>query len=115
MRITEPDPDNQPTLDADQLNVLRNDMGDAADEVVAAYLETLEGEIQQLKDSSSETPSDDVKRYAHTAKSSALALGAMRLAHLAARLEKAIHSGAEFDLDGAVGELEAELAAYRAL
>ena len=115
MRITEPDPENQPTLDADQLQVLRNDMGDAADEVVAAYLETITGEIQQLRDSTGDTPSDDVRRYAHTLKSSALAVGAMRLAHLAARLEKAIHNGDEVELGAQVSALEAELEAYRAL
>ena len=96
MRITEPDPDNQPTRDDSQLALLRNDMGDAADEVVAAY----------------QAPGADSKRHAHTIKSSSLAIGAMRLAHLGAQLEKAIHNGEAVDLPAAIAGLEQEFKKY---
>ena len=112
MRISEPDPDNQPTRDEAQLEILRNDMGEAADEVVAAYQDTIVGELQNLKASTTTPPAADEKRFAHTMKSSALAIGAMRLAHLAARLEKTIINSEPVDLPAAVQELEEELEKY---
>lgn len=112
MRISEPDPDNQPTRDDEQLAILRSDMGEAADEVVIAYQETIVGELQKLKASSSEIPTADEKRFAHTIKSSALAIGAMRLAHLAARLEKAINNEEAVDVPAAIVELDEELQKY---
>lgn len=114
MRISEPDPDNQPTRDEAQLAILRNDMGEAADEVVTAYQDTITGELQNLKASTNELPTADEKRFAHTIKSSALAIGAMRLAHLAARLEKSINNEEPVDLPAAIGEIEAELQKYLA-
>ncbi len=112
MRITEPDPDNQPTRDDSQLALLRNDMGDAADEVVAAYQETISGELQNLRGLSDQAPGADSKRHAHTIKSSSLAIGAMRLAHLGAQLEKAIHNGEAVDLPAAIAGLEQEFKKY---
>ena len=112
MRISEPDPDNQPTRDEAQLAILRNDMGEAADEVVAAYQDTIVGELENLKASVNEPPTADEKRFAHTIKSSALAIGAMRLAHLAARLEKAINNEIPVELPAAVVEIEEELDRY---
>ncbi len=112
MRISEPDPDNQPTRDEEQLAILRTDMGEAADEVVAAYQDTIEGELNNLRASNNEPPSADEKRFAHTIKSSALAIGAMRLAHLAARLEKAINNEQPIDLPAAIHELDEEMQKY---
>ena len=114
MRISDPDPDNQPTRDESQLALLRNDMGEAADEVVTAYQDTIIEEISKLRESAAEVPGADEKRYAHTVKSSALAIGAMRLAHLAARLEKAINNGEPVDLPASLGELDEELQKYLA-
>ena len=114
MRINDPDPDNQPTRDEAQLAVLRQDMGEAADDVVAAYQDSITGEFANLKASTPETPRLDVKRYAHTIKSSSLAIGAMRLAHLGARLERAVTDEADVDMDAEITAMETEFEKYLA-
>ena len=107
MRI-DPDPDNQPTLDAAVLEQLRLDMEEDSELVIDSYLDSIETYLREVERSDAMTPEQDLHRYAHTIKSSAASIGAMRLAHLAAEMENAYRDKRSIDVDLQLGRLRDE-------
>jgi HPt (histidine-containing phosphotransfer) domain-containing protein len=93
-----PDPDNQLTLDDKVIERLRQDMGDDAGMVIESYVESIDEFLNDIENSTLRTSSDDLHRWAHTIKSSAASIGAMRLAHLAAQLENSYLNRDQIDL-----------------
>jgi len=93
-----PDPDNQLTLDDKVIERLRQDMGDDAGMVIDSYVESIDEFLSDIENSTLRTSSDDLHRWAHTIKSSAASIGAMRLAHLAAQLEDSYLNRVQIDL-----------------
>jgi HPt (histidine-containing phosphotransfer) domain-containing protein len=98
MSKVNPDPDNQLTLDDKVIERLRQDMGDDAGMVIESYVESIDEFLSDIENSTLRTPSDDLHRWAHTIKSSAASIGAMRLAHLAAQLEDSYLNRVQIDL-----------------
>ncbi len=93
-----PDPDNQLTLDDKVIERLKQDMGDDAGMVIESYVESIDEFLSGIENSTLRTSSDDLHRWAHTLKSSAASIGAMRLAHLAAQLENSYLNRVQIDL-----------------
>ena len=85
----DPDPDSQLTLDDKVIERLRQDMGDEAGMVIEAYVESIDELLNNIHNRTGRTPGADLHRWAHTIKSSAAGIGAMRLVHLSAQLEHA--------------------------
>jgi HPt (histidine-containing phosphotransfer) domain-containing protein len=95
---TNSDPDSQLTLDDRVIDKLRKDMGEDAAMVIDSFVESIDEFLHDLENRTSRTPSNDLHRWAHTIKSSAASIGAMRLAYLAAQLEEAYRKRVEIDL-----------------
>ena len=93
-----PDPENQLTLDDKVIEQLKQDMGEDAELVIVSYVESIDEFLSDIENSTFRTPSDDLHRWAHTIKSSAASIGAMRLAHLAAQLENAFRDHEKIDI-----------------
>jgi HPt (histidine-containing phosphotransfer) domain-containing protein len=98
MAKIDPDPENQLTLDDKVIEQLKQDMGEDAEMVIESYVESIDEFLCDIENSNFRTPSDDLHRWAHTIKSSAASIGAMRLAHLAAQLEIAYRDSTKIDL-----------------
>jgi HPt (histidine-containing phosphotransfer) domain-containing protein len=98
MSKNNPDPDNQLTLDDKVIERLRQDMGDDASMVIESYVESIDEFLSDFENSTLRTSSDEMHRWAHTIKSSAASIGAMRLAHLAAQLEDSYLNRVQIDL-----------------
>ena len=98
MARIDPDPENQLTLDDKVIEQLKQDMGEDAELVIESYVESIDEFLSDIENSTFRTPSDDLHRWAHTIKSSAASIGAMRLAHLAAQLENAYRDHEKIDL-----------------
>jgi HPt (histidine-containing phosphotransfer) domain-containing protein len=94
----DPYPDSQLTLDDKVIDKLRRDMGEDAAMVIASFVESIDEFLNDLENRTSRTPNNDLHRWAHTIKSSAASIGAMRLAYLAAQLEEAYRRRVEIDL-----------------
>ena len=94
----EPDPDSQLTLDDKVIDQLKQDMGEDAEMVIESYIESIDEFLSDIENRTVRTPSDDLHRWAHTIKSSAASIGAMRLAHLAAELENSYRDRVQIDL-----------------
>ena len=95
---TDLDPDSQLTLDDRVIDKLRRDMGEDAAMVIESFVESIDEFLSDLENRTSRTPSNDLHRWAHTIKSSAASIGAMRLAYLAAQLEEAYRKHGDIDL-----------------
>ena len=93
-----PDPDSQPTLDDSVIAKLRKDMGEDAAMVIESFCESIDDFLRDIENRTETTPSQDLHRWAHTIKSSAASIGAMRLAHLAAQLEESFRKRVQIDL-----------------
>ena len=98
MAKIEPDPENQQTLDDNVLARLAQDMGEDAGMVIESYVESIDEFLADIANRTVRTPSADLHRWAHTIKSSAASIGAMRLAHLAAQMENSYRDRVSIDI-----------------
>ena len=98
MEKIDPDPENQLTLDDNVLAQLSRDMGEDAEMVIESYVESIDEFLADIASRTVRTPSSDLHRWAHTIKSSAASIGAMRLAHLAAQMENSYRDRVSIDL-----------------
>jgi HPt (histidine-containing phosphotransfer) domain-containing protein len=98
MSKIQPDPEAQLTLDDKVIEQLRQDMGEDAVMVIESYVESIDEFLCDIENRTARTSSDDLHRWAHTIKSSAASIGAMRLAHLAAQLENSYRDRVQIDL-----------------
>lgn len=108
MARIDPDPDNQLTLDDKVIERLKQDMGEDADMVIESYVESIDEFLSDIENRTVRTPRDDLHRWAHTIKSSAASIGAMRLAHLAAELENSYRDRIEIDLGEQLQHMQRE-------
>jgi HPt (histidine-containing phosphotransfer) domain-containing protein len=108
MTKLDPDPDNQPTLDDKGIDRLRQDMEEDTEIVIGSYIESIGEFLSHLENRDDDTPEHDLHRWAHTVKSSAATIGAMRLAHLAAQLENAYRDRGEIDVDAQLSDMRSE-------
>ena len=103
-----PDPDNLLTLDDKVIERLRQDMGEDAGMVIESYVESIDEILSDIANSTLRTPGADLYRWAHTIKSSAASIGAMRLAHLAAAMEDACKNKSRVDLASQLLDMQLE-------
>ena len=108
MARIEPDPDSQLTLDDKVIEQLIQDMGEDAGMVIESYVESIDEFLQDIANRSLRTPSADLHRWAHTIKSSAQSIGAMRLAHLAAQMENSYNERIRIDLGAQLQSMQQE-------
>ena len=94
----DPDPETQLTLDDKVIEQLKHDMGEDAVMVIESYVESIDEFLCDIENRTLRTSSDDLHRWAHTIKSSAASIGAMRLAHLAAQMENSYRDRVQIDL-----------------
>jgi HPt (histidine-containing phosphotransfer) domain-containing protein len=98
MSKIDPDPEAQQTLDDNVIEQLKQDMGEDAVMVIESYVESIDEFLSDIENRTVRTSSDDLHRWAHTIKSSAASIGAMRLAHLAAQMENSYRDRVRIDL-----------------
>ena len=98
MSKIDPDPETQQTLDDKVIEQLKQDMGEDAVMVIESYVESIDEFLCDIENRTVRTSSDDLHRWAHTIKSSAASIGAMRLAHLAAQMENSYRDRVQIDL-----------------
>lgn len=98
MSKTDPDPETQLTLDDKVIEQLKHDMGEDAVMVIESFVESIDEFLCDIENRTVRTSSDDLHRWAHTIKSSAASIGAMRLAHLAAQMENSYRDRVQIDL-----------------
>ena len=108
MAKIDPDPENQLTLDDKIIAQLKQDMGEDAAMVIESYVESIDEFLCDIENSTFRTPSDDLHRWAHTIKSSAASIGAMRLAHLAAQMENSYRDRQQIDIDEQLQHMQRE-------
>jgi HPt (histidine-containing phosphotransfer) domain-containing protein len=108
MAKIDPDPENQLTLDDKIIEQLKQDMGEDAEMVIESYVESIDEFLCDIENSTFRTPSDDLHRWAHTIKSSAASIGAMRLAHLAAQMENSYRDRKQIDLGEQLQHMQRE-------
>ena len=108
MSKVEPDPENQLTLDDKVLEQLAQDMGEDAPMVIESYVESIDEFLADIANRTVRTPSNDLHRWAHTIKSSAASIGAMRLAHLAAQMENSYRDRKSIDLGAQLQVMQQE-------
>ena len=108
MARIEPDPDSQVTLDDKVIERLRQDMGEDAPMVIESYVESIVEFLTDFENRTVKTRRDDLHRWAHTIKSSAASVGAMRLAHLAAQLENSYRDHRQIDLGAQLQSMQKE-------
>ena len=73
-------------------------MGEDAAMVIESFCESIDDFLRDIENRTETTPSQELHRWAHTIKSSAASIGAMRLAHLAAQLEESFRKRVQIDL-----------------
>jgi HPt (histidine-containing phosphotransfer) domain-containing protein len=98
MSKIDPNPETQQTLDDKVIEQLKQDMGEDAVMVIESYVESIDEFLCDIENRTVRTSSDDLHRWAHTIKSSAASIGAMRLAHLAAQMENSYRDRVQIDL-----------------
>ena len=98
MSKIDPDPKTQLTLDDKVIEQLKHDMGEDAVMVIESYVESIDEFLCDIENRTVRTSNDDLHRWAHTIKSSAASIGAMRLAHLAAQMENSYRDRVQIDL-----------------
>ena len=108
MSKIDPDPENQLTLDDKVIDQLKQDMGEDAEMVIESYVESIDEFLCEIQDSTFRTSNDDLHRWAHTIKSSAASIGAMRLAHLAAQMENSYRDRKQIDLGEQLQHMQSE-------
>lgn len=108
MAKIDPNPENQLTLDDKVIDQLKQDMGEDAEIVIESYVESIDEFLCDIENRSFKTSSDDLHRWAHTIKSSAASIGAMRLAHLAAEMENSYRDRKQIDLGEQLQHMQLE-------
>ncbi len=108
MSKIDPDPDSQLTLDDKVIDQLKQDMGEDAEMVIESYVESIDEFLCDIENRTFRTSSDDLHRWAHTIKSSAASIGAMRLAHLAAQMENSYRDSEQIDLGEQLQHMQLE-------
>ena len=73
-------------------------MGEDASMVIDSFVESIDGFLTDIENRTEQTPHKDLHRWAHTIKSSAESIGAMRLAHLAAQMEASYSKRKKIDI-----------------
>ena len=108
MSRIKPDPENQLTLDDRIIDQLKQDMGEDAEMVIESYVESIDEFLSDIENRTVRTSNDDLHRWAHTIKSSAASIGAMRLAHLAAQMENSYRDRLQIDLPEQLQNMQQE-------
>jgi HPt (histidine-containing phosphotransfer) domain-containing protein len=108
MSKLDPDPESQLTLDDKVIEQLKQDMGEDAVMVIESYVESIDEFLSDIENRTVRTSSDDLHRWAHTIKSSAASIGAMRLAHLAAQMENSYRDRIRIDLGEQLQHMQRE-------
>ena len=108
MSITDPDPEVQVTLDDKIIEQLKIDMGEDAGMVIESYVESIDEFLCDIENRTVRTSNDDLHRWAHTIKSSAASIGAMRLAYFAAQMENSYRDRVKIDLDQQLQDMQRE-------
>ena len=103
-----PDPDSQVTLDDKVFDKLRQDMGEDASIVIESFVESIDEFLSDIENRTEQTSHKDLHRWAHTIKSSAESIGAMRLAHLAAQMEASYSKRKQIDLGRQLHNMQQE-------
>ena len=101
--------DDQPVVDNRVIERLRRDMAEETDPIIESYVESIFEFIEQFDNRGDLAPEDDLHRWAHTIKSAAKGIGAMRVAHLAEEIESAYRDRIRIDLDSYLASLKIEL------
>lgn len=104
----DPDPEAQLTLDDTVIEQLSSDMGEDAGMVIESYIESIDEFLHDIENRTVRTPGEDLHRWAHTVKSSAASIGAMRLAHLAAHMESAYRDHLPVDVEQQLNLMQRE-------
>jgi HPt (histidine-containing phosphotransfer) domain-containing protein len=102
-------------VDSNALDQLRRTVGgeEALDEVMTTFLEDTAGILAALRSDVDAGRADEVRRHAHSLKSTAASFGASRLSDLSRRLED-LGRTAQLESAGAlVGDMSAEFARVR--
>ena len=108
MTSHDPQLDNLPVLDDKAIARLRQDMGADADLVIESYIESIVELLELIDQRDESTLESDLHRWAHTIKSSANGIGALRLAHMAASVEEAFRDRIEIDLRLSLAQMRDE-------
>jgi signal transduction histidine kinase/CheY-like chemotaxis protein/HPt (histidine-containing phosphotransfer) domain-containing protein len=90
------------------IRAVRRDGGDLVGRAVATYLRETSQRLTDLRDAAARGQAHEIKRIAHTLKSSSASLGAMRLSELFRTLETRSGTGALEGLDALIPQIEAE-------
>jgi len=83
-------------------------MGADAGMVIESYVESIDEFLNDFEKRGLRTSSDDLHRWAHTIKSSAASIGAMRLAQLAEQLEDSYRNRVQIDLGAQLQVMQRE-------
>ncbi|MEG9856945.1 ATP-binding protein [Stenotrophomonas sepilia] len=106
-------PAPQPVLDRDVLDELHAVIGDAATQIVTAFLEDAPAMVQQLQLAARNSDEPRMQAVAHSLKSSSANVGALSLSAIAQRIEHETRSGSLQRPAVAVALLVAEFARAR--
>jgi len=86
------DSDRLKTVDHDLFAKLKEEMDEDFPEIFAAIVQSIEGVLQQFDDNLLQMSNDEMARLAHSIKSPATNLGAIKLSHIAEELENTADS-----------------------
>jgi len=103
------------SLDKAVFAQLQEDMGEDLQEVLEAFLETIEELLLDLKNCFADDNSETISRWAHSIKSSAASIGMMKLSVIAAHLEMTQRKGLTVDVNDLVTRIENEYRQSRTL
>lgn len=96
------------TLDDSAIARLKQDMGEDAGMVIEAYVESIDELLSDIANRTVRTPEADLHRWAHSLKSSAATIGAMRLSQLAAQMEHSYRGEKRIDVDVHLQTMQSE-------
>ena len=108
MSQTGSNPDDQLTLDGKAIARLKQDMGEDLDMVLEAYVESIDDLLNDIESRTVKTPRVDLHRWAHSLKSSAASIGAMRLSQLAAEMEHSFRNRETIDVAAQLESMQNE-------
>ncbi len=103
------------SLDQAVLAQLKEDMGEDVQEVIDAFLESIDELLVEIKARADTEDNTSVSRCAHSIKSSAASVGMMSLSVIAACLEKSLKQGEAVDVDDLISQIESEYSHSRNL
>jgi len=101
-------PDDQLTLDEKAIARLKQDMGEDLYMVLEAYVESIDDLLNDIQSRTVKTSRDDLHRWAHSLKSSAASIGAMRLSQLAAEMEHSFRNRETIDVAAQLESMQNE-------